>query len=337
MFKRLTYLAAVFLIFFTFTITAHADCLPDEAEMAWLSKTITVWKQVRSEALSLDDAKLPWLVLFDEKCVLNINPDAKFFSGTGQALLRMLGDESVALYSSEHNGKVTLPDSSIISPALISFAATYDSGKRSFFAASLPSIWRKAPHLAAEKNLETLVRSVYIHELTHTYHRNFFAQLDLIEKGLKDVEVFDDDVVQNVFGKDVEFRKDFLEEIAIAAKAVETSDRSSKRKAARQIAGLMSERRRKFYSKQNRVYTKIEDIFLTMEGVANWAAYKAAIVDGLNSGEAKQLIRRGGKYWSQEQGILLFLLIDDLLPNWQKTVFGTDKVSITTLLKQAGR
>ncbi|MBK6722924.1 MAG: hypothetical protein IPG58_06465 [Acidobacteria bacterium] len=43
-----------------------------------------------------------------------------------------------------------------------------------------------------------------------------------------------------------------------------------------------------------------------MEGVANWAAYRAAIADGMTAETASRLIRRSGKYWSQEEGIAIF-------------------------------
>ena len=337
MYKKLIHSALAFLFLVVSGSVALASCLPDKLEMEWLDRTISVWKKVRTESLLLPNAKLPWLVLFDDKCVLNINPDTKFYRDGSESLSISLGGERVDVYSAEHHGKIVLPDSATLPPNLISFAATYDKGKRSFFAASLPSIWQKAPHLKDEKNLATLVRSVYIHELTHTYHRKFFSRLDAIEKGLKGVEVFDDDIVQNVFGKRPEFRDAFLSEIAITGEAVAAADITFKRNAARQIADLMDDRRRKFYTDQDRIYSETEDIFLTMEGVANWAAYKAAMVDGLSPGDASKLIRRGGKNWSQEQGILLFLLIDDLVPNWQKMAFGTKNVSITRLLKQPGR
>lgn len=74
-----------------------------------------------------------------------------------------------------------------------------------------------------------------------------------------------------------------------------------------------------------------------MEGVANWAAYRAAIVDGMTPDNALRLIRRSGKYWSQEEGIVLFLIIDSLLPNWQKITFSNERVSIVDLLERATR
>jgi hypothetical protein len=324
---------------FALASASIAQCEPKADETKWLDGTVRVWRSVRADSLKLAPARLPWLILFDEKCVYNINPDVKFADQQDKTdrSYRVLGGERVAIYSTEHLGKIKLPDGQTIPAQLISFAANYDGDKRSYLAAALPSIWAKAEHLKAEQNLKTLVRSVYVHELTHTYHRNFFARLSVIEKGLKDVENFDDDIIQNTLGKNDQFRNAYLDEIALAVKAGQEPDRVKKRLAAKLVLTAIKHRRAQFYVDDNEKFAEIEDIFLTMEGVANWAAYRASIVDGMTPENASRLIRRSGKYWSQEEGILLFLIIDQLLPNWQKIAFGKQRVSIVDLLERATR
>jgi hypothetical protein len=331
-FRTLTLLAFVAASF----LTSFAQCTPKPEETVWLEGTIKAWKKVRSDSLKLPPAKLPWLVFFDEKCVFNVNPDAKFFKSSAGVNAQLSG-EKVVIYSSQHNGKVTLPDTQVIPAQLISFAANYDNDKSSFFVAALPSIWAKAEHLRAEKDPSTLVRAVYVHELTHTYHRNFFARLSAIEKELKDIDNFDDDIIQNTFGKDEIFRKAYLDEIAMANAVAEEANIGKKRVAAKGLLAAIKKRRSDFYTGQNKKFEEVEDIFLTMEGVANWAGYRAAIGDGLDARTASKLIRRSGKNWSQEEGILLFMIIDSLLPNWQRIAFGDKRVSIVDLLERAVR
>ncbi len=335
MVRTIILVAAIFALAFA----SIAQCEPKADETKWLDGTVRVWRSVRVDSLKLAPARLPWLVLFDEKCVHNINPDVKFADQQDKTdrSYRVLGGERVAIFSTEHSGQIKLPDGQTIPAQLISFAANYDGDKRSFLTAALPSIWRKAEHLKTENNLETLVRSVYIHELTHTYHRNFFARLSVIEKELKDVENFDDDIIQNTFGKDEQFQTAYLKEIDLAIKAEQEPNRSQKRTAAKLVLDAIKQRRTQFYVGENAKFAEIEDIFLTMEGVANWAAYRAAIADGLTEDSASRLIRRSGKYWSQEEGIVLFLIIDSLLPNWQKIGFGKQRVSIVDLLERATR
>lgn len=324
---------------FALASASIAQCEPKADETKWLDGTVRVWRSLRVDSLKLVPARLPWLVLFDEKCVHNINPDVKFVARQDKTdrSYRVLGGERVAIYSTEHLGKIKLPDGQTIPAQLISFAANFDGDRRSFLAAALPSIWAKAEHLKAEQDLKTLVRSVYVHELTHTYHRNFFARLSVLEKGLKDVENFDDDIIQNTFGKDEQFRTAYLKEIALSIKAEQEPDKAKKRQAAKLVLTAMNQRRVQFYVAENAKFAEIEDIFLTMEGVANWAAYRAAIVDGMTPENASRLIRRSGKYWSQEEGISLFLIIDSLMPKWQKIAFGKKRVSIVDLLERATR
>ena len=71
-----------------------------------------------------------------------------------------------------------------------------------------------------------------------------------------------------------------------------------------------------------------------MEGAANWAAYRSAIVEGMSETNALQLIRRGGKRWSQDEGLALFLLADSFLPGWQEEIFGKSEGSLIELLQR---
>lgn len=316
---------------------AQCELKPDEAK--WLEATIKTWNNVRRNELKLSVETMPWSVLFDENCVHNINPDPKLFAAAKgvRPMVRSLAGEQLRIASSRHDGKIILPDGQSIPSQLISFAANFDGDKRSFFVAALPSIWRNAEHLKQEKNLDTLVRSVYIHELTHTYHRNFFARLNVIEKSMPDVDNFDDDIIQNTFGKNEQFSKAYVEEIALANAAANETKLEQKRLIAKQLLSRMKQRRAQHFTGDKTIFAEIEDIFLTMEGVANWAAYRAAIADGLSENESSRLVRRSGKFWSQEHGILLFMVIDPLLPNWQKLAFAKRPVSVVGLLERAVR
>jgi len=328
----------IFAALFVITVNVHGQCDLDQSELTWLEGTIRVWKAVRSQSLHLPELKLPSLIVFNDKCVLNIDPDLKFLTQTGvKPEMMTLSDETVTVTRSLHYGKITLPDKKVIPAQLISFAADYNNHKSSFFVAALPSIWEKAEHLKAEKNVATLVRAVYVHELTHTYHRNFFARLDAVEKDLTGVDNFDDDIIQNTFGKDERFRQAYINEIALANAAADEPSLKKKKTAVKQLLSTIKKRRADFYIGENKKFEEIEDIFLTMEGVANWAGYQAAIADGLSPKDASRLIRRGGKYWSQEEGILLFMIIDPLLPKWQRIAFGRQRVSILDLLERAVR
>lgn len=180
-----------------------------------------------------------------------------------------------------------------------------------------------------------LARSVVVHELTHTFHRNFHARLDILERELSEVKEFNDDIIQNTFAANPDFRRMYESEHALLYQAVYEADPGKKRKLAKKALETIRKRRAKFYTGQNKVYSEIEDIFLTMEGAANWAAFRSAMIDGLSVLDAMKLIRRSGKYWSQDEGIALFLVIDSLSPDWQKRAFGTSNASAVDLLDRS--
>jgi hypothetical protein len=333
--KRFIFFAAIFLVLSSAAQTRAGCGGGQNAESQWIEQTLRIWEKTRREALRLPAERLPWMVLFDETCVYHVNPDAAVIRLDPQTRIpfnRKIAD----VYLIEHDGKITLPDKQSIPARLLSFAAAYDDGRKSFFVSAMPSVWRAAPHLKEEKNLDALVRSVFMHEMTHTLHRNFYARLDALEKQLTNVKNFDDDIIQNTFGQRDDFRKAYENEHALLYQTVAEQDLGRQRGLAKAALAMIRARRQQFFTEKEAVYAEIEEIFLTMEGAANWTAYQAARGQGLSEAEALKLIRRGGKFWSQEEGLALFLVIDRLLPRWQKKAFGKS-ATVTDLLAEAVR
>ena len=333
--RRFIFFAAIFLIL-TSPTQSFAECAAQKAETVWIEQTLRIWGKTRQDALLLPAEKLPWLVLFDESCVWHVNPDLptlKLAANSRIPFNRKLAD----VYLTSHDGKITLPNKQEIPAQLLSFASNYDGGKKPFFVSAMPSVWQKAPNLKAEKSLDALVKSVFMHEMTHTLHQSFYARLDALEKQMSEVKNFDDDIIQNTFSEKENFRTAFEKEHALLYRAVDEPNLSRKRKLARTALDLIKSRRSRFFVEKDAVYLELEEIFLTMEGAANWAAYKSAMAQGLSKTDALKLIRRSGKYWSQEEGLALFLLIDALLPKWQKKAFGKSSATVTDLLSEAVR
>lgn len=333
--RRFIFFAALLIVLSASTQT-FAECAPQKTEIEWIEQTLRVWEKTRQRALLLPAEKLPWLVLFDESCVWHINPDLlllKTNAKSGIPFNRKLAD----VYLTSHAGKITLPNAQEIPAQLLSFASVYDGGKKSFFVAAMPSVWQKAPNLKTENNLDALVKSVFMHEMTHTLHRSFHAKLDEIEKKLTDVENFDDDIIQNTFSQKNDFRTAFESEHGLLYRAVNETNPARKRELAKAALASIKSRRAKFFVQKDAIYAEIEEIFLTMEGAANWTAYQAALGEGLPPEDALKLIRRSGKYWSQDEGLALFLIIDALLPKWQKKAFGKSSATVTDLLAEAVR
>ncbi len=333
--RRFIFFAAIFIVL-SASAQTFAECSPQKTETVWIEQTLRVWEKTRQDALLLPAEKLPWLVLFDESCVWHINPNLAMLKLDAKSRIpfnRKLAD----VYLTSHNGKIVLPNAQEIPAQLMSFASNYDGGKKSFFVSAMPSVWQKAPNLKTEKNLDALVKSVFIHEMTHTLHRNFYARLDEIEKRLTEVKNFDDDIIQNTFQTNETFRNAYEAEHKLLYQGVNEQNLLRKRELAKAALASIKSRRQKFFVEKDAVYADLEEIFLTMEGAANWAAYKAATAQGLSHEDALKLIRQSGKYWSQDEGLALFLLIDALLPKWQKKAFGKSSATVTDLLSEAVR
>jgi len=335
LYRRFIFLALIFCASGANSIFA---CAPDNADIEWLGQTLRVWDKTRKDALYIPSANLPWLILFDESCVLHVNLDLAVFKPTEKAKNKItFARRTFDVYRLAHDGKIKLPNNDEIPARLLSFASNYGDGKKSFLVSAMPSIWKKSENLKTEKNLDALVRGVFVHEMTHTFHGHYYARLDELEERLSGVENFDDDIIQNLFGKNEEFRKAYETEHDLLFRAISEPKISRKRELAKAALDSIRQRRQRFFSGADVVYAEIEDIFLTMEGAANWAAYKSASAQGLSEAEAFKLIRRSGKYWSQDEGIALFAVVDSLLPKWQKKVFGKSAVSVIDLLAEAVR
>jgi len=58
-------------------------------------------------------------------------------------------------------------------------------------------------------------------------------------------------------------------------------------------------------------------------------------VVGSSDAEVLKLVRDNRRYWSQDQGLALFLLLDVLVPNWQARIFQNEPASPFTLIEEA--
>lgn len=299
---------------------AAPGCALSEADRAWLETAVAAWRATSREALKIDAGPMPRLVLFDASCVWDVAAGAEKAPVTGAA----------------HEGTLVLPDGAKIPARLATFAGVYGDDRRPFFVMAMPEVWRREPRHASEPNLDALVRAVFVHEMTHTHHTRFVgARIDALYERLGSPEWFDDDVVQNRFGEKAGFREAYETERDLLFRAAAERDPARRRALARQALEAMKARRARYFSGPDAVFAEVEDLFLNMEGVANWAAYRNAVREGMSEADAVAFIRRGGRRWSQDEGLAVFLVVDALVPGWQAKVFSTKPASVADLLSLA--
>src|SRR4030095_5814743 len=71
-------------------------CVMAEENAAWIRTALDNWESVRRDDLHVNDAPLPWLILFDSSCAWHLKP------------------QSAPMYGVPHLGRITLPDDEMI-------------------------------------------------------------------------------------------------------------------------------------------------------------------------------------------------------------------------------
>jgi hypothetical protein len=100
----------------------------------------------------------------------------------------------------------------------------------------------------------------------------------------------------------------------------------------------MRARRARWFTGAEAKWLPLDDLFLVMEGLGQWAGYRWLVGDkgrGLDPGATLTEFRRGGRFWTQDEGLALMLVVDRLRPGWQKAAFAAEPALAEALLAQA--
>jgi hypothetical protein len=277
------------------------------ADRAFLDESLATWEVVRAEALKIGPAPLPTFIVFDDQCVWR--------DGVG----------------STHAGTIALPDGNEVPAAIMTFAGSHEG--KPFLVMALPAMWRAEKRHRDNPRLDLLIRSVFVHEMTHTRQAaSFGGRLTELETKHK-LEDLNDDIVQQRFADRDGFSAAFAKERDLLYAIANEPDAKRRRALAKDALRTIRERRAHYFRGDDAFYAELEEIFLGMEGVANWAGFRAAMHAGLSRDEAITLMQGSRKWFSQDEGLALFLAIDALKQGWQKRVFSKKPVAAFRLLE----
>jgi hypothetical protein len=223
----------------------------------------------------------------------------------------------------------TVPSGDRLTSAAVAFTSLAKGGG-TFFTMALPSVWKEDPRSMPGEDIEAFATGVLAHEMTHTIH------LESVMTALADVrrrlptmpKRIDDDYLQSVFADDAEYVADYDREIALYVRAVKETDAAAARSIAREALGASDQRRMRHFQGERAYFTEVEPLFLSMEGVASWVAYSVV-------GAGGDPMAFSGRFWSQQQGLLLFLLIDRFDPDWKSHVFSEQVPDPFAMLRAA--
>lgn len=301
-------------------VRAQVPCDMTPAEQAWVTRSLAAWNLVRTQKLRLSVESHPRMVLFDDRCR---------FEATAGASPQWRG--------TPHQGTITLPDGNSVPAAVISSTSRNDSTGEVFFVMALPPIWvaSKAVGMRDEDGLT----AVFVHEFSHVEQLPILQPLfDSASKHFKVPEHLSDDRLQQVFEHDSAYAAAYTRERDLLFAAATEPDSAKARTLAREAYASMVARQRRWFVGDSAVWKPYDDLFLTMEGIGQWDAY-AWLADprggGLTTAAARDKMRGRRRWWSQDEGLALFLVIDRFLPSWAQQAFGRDPVLGIDLLGEA--
>jgi len=282
-------------------------CEMSVADHAWLTRSLAIWRKSERVFLHLKPQPLPAMIMVDAQCTYLRSTKGARWEGH------------------QHGAQFRLPDGTEHAIEPVSFASAGRGAQSSgFFVMTLPSVWQTAG-VQSGLGLENLMTGVMLHELMHT--RQFYfvnPMINALSKRYGFGEGLSDDDVQTHFATNPDYAADYAAErdaLYAAAAAPTTAD-------SRRLAGIALDkfrsRRAKWFVGDDAKWASVDEIFLTMEGLGQWLAYAWATSPrglALRPSTAQSEIRRKRQHWTQDEGLGLFLVIDRLVPEWQKLAF----------------
>jgi len=147
---------------------------------------------------------------------------------------------------------------------------------------------------------------------------------------------FSDDIVQNIFSKNKEYIDLYNSEVNSFYNSI--SDEELNTKEVLKGFNLMDRRQKNYFKNKYQSLSEIDDLFLTMEGLGQYSMY-LWLIDPKGGKIDKNIavtgVRRNKKWWSQDEGLALFLILERLMKPeiWAKKMFGTKTATATELIR----
>jgi hypothetical protein len=195
------------------------------------------------------------------------------------------------------------------------------------------------PAAAADSLLDERLLSVVSHDILHTRQLPWLSRrLDMIRLQTPLPAGINDNIVQRTFSANAEFRDAFEAELELLYAAALEPDTAKAREQAVRAVDMIAARRAKFFTGDQRSFAVIEDLFLNMEGAAEWVRFRLHRTDARQWGSDANIvafIRGTENDWVQDEGLAIYLLLDRFAPGWQERLLTPQIVSPVLLLTEA--
>ena len=303
--------------------------VPDEASRAWMRQVLETWVNVARVHLRIDPQPLPWLIFYDEQRAWHVNAEVTRLPAGRAATAAAVpfGGRDYVVHVVPHAPGVWLPAGDPLTleagqtPRI--FSMPYGDEGRAFVVMPFPSLIRRLPDADTLADPDGFFAAVAVHEIVHTRHLgDVMRRITALRERHPIPAGITDNVIQETFGHAAGYAATYAKErdaFFQAAGDLETRPEASRR-AIREALALAEQRRATFFTGDRAVFADLDDIFLVMEGVAVWAQLQAlraqAPRDETWQATAMALLSRNTD-WVQEEGLVLFVLIDRFVPDWQ--------------------
>lgn len=308
------------------------------AEIDWLYDWFEAWKLISKGEFEIGKAKPPEMLFFDDKYVYT---NSKTSAPNGQKIKGpTLYEKEIVWYKQSHNDSITIPDGQKVPIQIMTFAAPSEKAEvESFFVMAAPSFWKNAGIDSEEVGLKNMLIGVFLHEFAHTRQMNGIgAKITDYEKKHKFDFVVSDDIIQDYFSDDSLYVQLFREQTEAVYKLLNKPTKEIQKAEIAEILQKFALRQQKFLTPKKEILPEMDRIFLTMEGVGQyamvtWLTHRDG--GGFSEQVAIKATRRGKSWWSQEEGLALVLLYKKIAqqPNW-KSMFSQEPIDIITLIEQ---
>lgn len=297
------------------------------------------WELVSKKIYGVDSLRPVELVFFDDRYVYSTSA-ITIEKGERLQPSRLLNQRFDWKKAPCHDS-IRLPDKTMVPIQLMSFASEFEgNNKKSFFVMPLPSFWEKAGVKSKEMGLDKLVTGVFVHEFSHSQQmQNFGKKMTAFEKSSHFETEFSDDIIQHLYSKDSAYVNLYTQEVNAFYEAAATKHKDSLVILAKKGLAFMQQRHDRYFTGKDQQLATIDEFFLTMEGLGQYSIYAWLInpLGGkLSAAIAIPGVRRNKKWWSQDEGLALFLVLEKLSSprKWAGGMFGNETVSVIELIKK---
>lgn len=327
------FISCLFLLLILFSCY-DLDSNEKQNELMEITPWFKSFEYLNENHLSLGDINLPQIIFFDSTYVYYTSDEVKneqqAFHGPS------IFNYELRWYKEPHNDTLTLPTGDRVPVNLISFAAPIDTSNY-FFVMALPSYWKQKKVADSLLGTDDLYQFVFLHEFSHVMQYNSFGKQLTLYDSILPVEIFDD-MIQATFADNPLYDSLYQLEVSTFKQAFYEEDTTTCIQLTKKGIELYHQRQKHFFVDSISYLKELDDFFLTMEGMGQFlpVLYFTNHPDYSYTKETFIKMKSGNHLWSQEEGLILFLLYEKLgTPNYNKEMFGYEIIPVIELLEKA--